>query len=310
MAAPGIPHQFYGTVKVNGKAAPDGTVVSARIDGKEVSSGVTTGGKYGQSPDIFIITDANNNRAGDTIAFFVAGKDSGKTYVFENGASTELNLAVTKQTSDDGDGGSSSGGSSGSSGGSSGGGGGGGGTLPGIVYETANYLVDGLNITRSYYYDGDYVIMKMVYQNTLNETVYNVEVTDNVGGDYGTQEAYFHSIESEKKKYDEYELGKWVSLFQMNDIILDAPAPEVTIGQIGEGETKEETPPEPEKPETVPRDEGTIEPVIEEPEPEEQEQTSAPTGLFASGTLGVIGLFVIALVVIGGLVFFVYKKKK
>lgn len=93
-AAPGVPHQFFGTVSINGAPASDGTAVSAKIGGATVSTTTTSGGKYGYSPNIFYVEDPNSNRAGNVIQFFVNGVDSGAIAYYVNGKSTELNLAV------------------------------------------------------------------------------------------------------------------------------------------------------------------------------------------------------------------------
>jgi hypothetical protein len=92
---PGLPHQFFGTVNINGAPAPDGTIVSARIDGAEVKNVPTANGKYGLVPGIFYVDDFNHNREGNLIRFFVDGVDTGATAYFANGKSTELNLAIT-----------------------------------------------------------------------------------------------------------------------------------------------------------------------------------------------------------------------
>lgn len=114
----GIPHQFYGDVTVNGAPAPDGTIVSAKIDGTEVASTTTRNGVYGQSPaEVFYVNDPNDNRVGKIIQFFVNGVDTGQTAIFYNGYSTNLDLAVTIAQPSSG-------------GGSTGGGGGGGGAAP------------------------------------------------------------------------------------------------------------------------------------------------------------------------------------
>ena len=46
MEPPALPHLFYGTVTINGAAAPDGTRVSAEVDGVEAKTGTTREGKY------------------------------------------------------------------------------------------------------------------------------------------------------------------------------------------------------------------------------------------------------------------------
>lgn len=88
-AAPGIPNRFYGYVNFINGPAPDGTIVEAKINGITVSSTTTVSGKYGYAPNIFDVTDPDNNRAGKTISFFVSGVDTGETAVFTNGKSKE-----------------------------------------------------------------------------------------------------------------------------------------------------------------------------------------------------------------------------
>jgi len=111
-AIPGIPHQFYGTVSLNGAPAPDGTSVTATVDGVKAGEGTTSGGKYGYNP-LFLVEDPNNNRGGKTINFYVNGEDTGQTATFVVGGNTELNLSVTiSQPSSSGGGGGGGGGGS------------------------------------------------------------------------------------------------------------------------------------------------------------------------------------------------------
>ena len=122
LAIPGVPHQFYGAVTVNGASAPDGTTVSARINGIEVASTTTSGGKYGY--DGFFVDDPNSVRAGSEIKFFVNDVDTGVTVTFCNGCFNEcgtenlgcatLDLSVTIESSS----GTTTNGGSGSVGGS------------------------------------------------------------------------------------------------------------------------------------------------------------------------------------------------
>ncbi|XOB42349.1 MAG: hypothetical protein ACKKMP_03250 [Candidatus Nealsonbacteria bacterium] len=93
LAAPGIPHQFFGTVDFSNGPAPTGLEVTAKIDEESAATATVSEGKYGYNP-IFYVPDPDNNRQGETINFFVNGIDTGETYVFKNGASTNLNLAV------------------------------------------------------------------------------------------------------------------------------------------------------------------------------------------------------------------------
>ncbi|MCD4740579.1 hypothetical protein K8R43_05340 [archaeon] len=285
-AIPGIPHQFYGNVQVNGQPASDGTEVIAKIDGVEVSSGTTINGKFGYSPNVFIITDANSNRLGKTVSFLAAGKDTGVTAIFDNGASTQVDFSVTVQQNNNNNGGG--GGSSGSSGG-----GDSGGSAVSQDLAQAEYQVGDVHVIRSYYYDGNNVIMKLVYENTGDETLYNIEITDPIGGDFGIQNAYFHAIEPGEKKYDEYELGKWTSLYQMNDLVEAAAAPSISVGQVG---IKEAPVPEPIKEDTQPRDEGVIPPEAIEIK---EETPSSATGLFSLETgMLALGLVMVLLIII------------
>lgn len=112
---PGFPHHFYGDVTVNGGSASDGITVTAEIDGTEVASTTTSGGTY----DHLVVKDPYNNRAGDTISFFVEGVNTGQTAIFQNGKHDQIDFAVTTSS-----------GTPPSSGGGGGGGGGGGSYVP------------------------------------------------------------------------------------------------------------------------------------------------------------------------------------
>ena len=62
---PGIPHQFYGNVIVNGGLVQKGTV-TAKINGELVGTTPITSGKYGWTP-IFFIEDKDYNKNGKEI---------------------------------------------------------------------------------------------------------------------------------------------------------------------------------------------------------------------------------------------------
>jgi hypothetical protein len=97
---PGIPHQFYGSVILNGVSPNSGTV-TAKINNQTVGSTIITSGKYGYHP-IFFIEDKDYNKNGKLIIFYVNGFQAGQ-YIFENGASTKLNLIVGNYTNFCGD---------------------------------------------------------------------------------------------------------------------------------------------------------------------------------------------------------------
>jgi len=118
-AAPGIPNAFYGIVTWNGQPAPDGTSVVAKINGVQVASTTTSGGKYGYPIGSFYIEDPNGDRPGKIINFFVNNIDTGQTAIFNTGGVTQLNLVASGGTTPSGP---------------SGGGGGGG--LPPVTTQT------------------------------------------------------------------------------------------------------------------------------------------------------------------------------
>jgi len=101
-AAPGIPHQFYGTVKFDngGVTAPDGITVEVKtVSGLVVGSSSTSGGRYGYNPSLLFVNDLNDGSAGDVsvgqiLHFFVNGIDAGATATFANGELTEKNLTL------------------------------------------------------------------------------------------------------------------------------------------------------------------------------------------------------------------------
>ena len=128
LAAPGVPHQFYGTVTVNGDSAPNNLFVEARVGGN-IYSTVTSNGQYGYDL-IFYVEDPNNNREGSTIRFFV-GTEPGNmveaaSRTFSNGATTRHDLNVSGLVLPP----PPSNGGGGGTGGSTGGGGGGSGGSP------------------------------------------------------------------------------------------------------------------------------------------------------------------------------------
>ncbi|MBU0636064.1 carboxypeptidase-like regulatory domain-containing protein [Candidatus Micrarchaeota archaeon] len=103
LAAPGLPHQFKGTVTINGNPASDGTEVFAVVDGDTYAT-FTVGGVFGTDPaEPFFTPDPYSGRAGETIEFFVEDQATGITAIFENDGFTELPpLAITQNSGDPG----------------------------------------------------------------------------------------------------------------------------------------------------------------------------------------------------------------
>ena len=87
-----FPHIFVGTVTLDGAPAPDGTVVSARVEGVADAAGTTTtsGGSYN------IVADPGEDSwAGLTVTFLVAGSAAGEIATFEHGGADVLDLTAT-----------------------------------------------------------------------------------------------------------------------------------------------------------------------------------------------------------------------
>ena len=112
-AIPGVPHQFYGEVKINGNPAPDGVEIAVydADDNKYVAGTFTKEGKYGYEP-IFYVPDPDGDREGHTLEFYVAGVKATE-HPFENGMSTKLDLSVKIHSTSSSGGGSGGGGSGG-----------------------------------------------------------------------------------------------------------------------------------------------------------------------------------------------------
>jgi len=89
----GVPHNFKGTVTVNGAPAQDGLLVIAKIDGKTVTANLTKDGGYGYSPNIFLVQDPGFDRVSKTIEFFIHDFKAAER-IFSNGLHTNLDLVV------------------------------------------------------------------------------------------------------------------------------------------------------------------------------------------------------------------------
>ncbi|MCK9307851.1 MAG: hypothetical protein M0P17_10030, partial [Methanoculleus sp.] len=114
---PAVPQELYGGVTIGGSPAPAGTVITATIGGTEYGTIQTTeAGRYGD-PDPFetnrLLVKTTEDRAGETITFYVDGVAAQETTVFTPAVVMVLDLSVP------GSGGSGSTDTSGSSGGSS-----------------------------------------------------------------------------------------------------------------------------------------------------------------------------------------------
>ena len=89
-----LPHVFVGTATIDGVSAPDGTVVTAWIQGfvVPVEEGVVSGGNYVlQVPQY-----GNTSFIGKTVTFKVGGLDAQQTTVWRFGEADVLNLTASR----------------------------------------------------------------------------------------------------------------------------------------------------------------------------------------------------------------------
>ena len=97
-AVPLLPAEFRGSVIIDGSPAPAGTVITARIDGRDCGSlTLESAGVYGGDAtfDKRLLVCGRDDDAGKTIAFFVDGARAAGTAVYDPGTSSRLDLAVT-----------------------------------------------------------------------------------------------------------------------------------------------------------------------------------------------------------------------
>jgi len=89
--APWQTQWLYGTVTINGAAAPAATAVSAYVNGAlNASTTVDSSGKYGWTPE-FYITGSD----GQSVTFKVGTTDAPQSTVFTGGTPTRVNLAIS-----------------------------------------------------------------------------------------------------------------------------------------------------------------------------------------------------------------------
>jgi len=82
------PHQFVGTVTLDGAGVVDGGAVTAWIDGEQVAATNASGGNYSLQVD-----QGDGSYAGKTVSFKVGGADVAETADWMQGGGTILNLA-------------------------------------------------------------------------------------------------------------------------------------------------------------------------------------------------------------------------
>ena len=89
LAQPAPPHVFVGNVTQNGAPVPEGTEVTAWIDGVQVGTGTVTGDQY----KVLVVQPESQFFDGKTVTFQVAGWDVPETAIWEIGGATEVNLS-------------------------------------------------------------------------------------------------------------------------------------------------------------------------------------------------------------------------
>ena len=82
VAARVLPHVLQGDATIDGEPAPDGTMVTAMIDGEEVESDDVSNGRY----SMLIDQGATGSFAGKTVTFQVGGYETGVTLMWTAGA--------------------------------------------------------------------------------------------------------------------------------------------------------------------------------------------------------------------------------
>lgn len=86
-----IPHAFYGTAKYSDDSpVPDGTVITAELNGNAVDTSTVQDGKYGYGDDTLIVTD--DPEQGGTVTFHIGAVDADQEVTFQSGNATNLDL--------------------------------------------------------------------------------------------------------------------------------------------------------------------------------------------------------------------------
>ena len=96
LAAPGIPHQFYGLVNFTNGPAADGLLVEARVNNVVVGSANTSGGKYGYMPSLLFAAKSDGDWNEEIVEFYVGGikATTPATVTLTKGGYTNLDLTI------------------------------------------------------------------------------------------------------------------------------------------------------------------------------------------------------------------------
>ena len=83
------PHVFVGMALIDGASAPNGTVLTAWVDGREVASATVMGGNYS-----LIVDEGDSTFAGKTVFFRLGNSNAAETAIWFEGGGDELNLSA------------------------------------------------------------------------------------------------------------------------------------------------------------------------------------------------------------------------
>jgi len=103
VAIPMPPHKFYGNVTMEGEPAPDGMVVSARIEGREYANMTVMTGKYGfdepfyvPSDDLDTVDEKEGGGNGDVVELYV-NNELAANATFSFGGISKLDLKIGEE---------------------------------------------------------------------------------------------------------------------------------------------------------------------------------------------------------------------
>ena len=84
-----IPQAFYGTASFGNGPVPDGTIITAKLNGDAVDTVTVQNGKYGYEDDLIVPDD---NEEGGIITFHIASITANEETIFQSHNVTELDL--------------------------------------------------------------------------------------------------------------------------------------------------------------------------------------------------------------------------
>jgi hypothetical protein len=91
------PHVFVGTASVNGVAAPDGSAVTAWVDGEQVADAYASGGDY-----TLLVDQGDSSFAGKAVSFKISGVEAAETADWTQGGAEVLDLVAAAGSSSSG----------------------------------------------------------------------------------------------------------------------------------------------------------------------------------------------------------------